>query len=421
MVVKVLRLTLSDIKILTEGQQIKNAILQKYSSIEEFAEEVMLYPDSLKRYLRSKKCGSATFRIKLTQAMGMGYYQIVLSPEEQIHRYVLNVTDNINDYNDEDSLLVLETLKNMCVKENMIIESAMMFRNIGMHYFSRSLNDSAIEFIKLSIMTIADRNMNCLTIQYLLEIAMVYFYNLEYEKAKKSYEKAERLISDGVEVDQETLYYFYYRYGVLYNTIGRYERAKGMFEKALSLSLNCTQKGDATMNIGINYKKQGLYKNALEYYEKALITFENHRGKLSWVYNNMAETYRCIQQFEQALISINMAYDHVEANNFEKLFVYHQTYAQIVEQMGQYRKGIDKLFETLSKIGDGFVHRKYIVNGINNMIKIVKKHNDEAALKELEKILITLLKNTSAKNVEFIRELKACIGDIYIYSKGLDF
>jgi tetratricopeptide (TPR) repeat protein len=175
------------------------------------------------------------------------------------------------------------------------------------------------------------------------------------------------------------------------------------------------------MNIGLCYKKQGLYKKAFDYYEKALDYYGSNKVKKSVVFNNMAETYNCMQQLEEALSSINKAFDCLGANSLEKLFVYHQTYAQIVEQMGQYEKALDKLFHILNNVNDGFVHRKYIINGINNMIKIVKKYNNEVALRDIEKVLIMLLRTTNSDNVEFIRELKSCIGEIYIHFRGLDF
>lgn len=404
------KLNLKNIKIKSPGKQIKEAILDEFESIDEFAELVDLYPSSLKRYLRSNKVPNS-FKVKVVNELSKGYDEIVLSETEQLRSFVEDILDNIDLYKDENDIKILIKLKDSCLERNMTSEIAKMNRNISMYYYNKNDMSFAIEYMRLAISGIENNDnflVSCMSL-----LGLMYFIRHNYSKAKEVLEETEPFL---VKIkDNKILFYYYYRRGVLYSCmyekeIDKLELSKHMFIKALNFAKEKFELGFSIMNIGAIYRKQNIPEKAIRYYHKSLENFDDDFNK-SVVYNNLADAYKIIGSYEEASHYIKQAFEYLGDKNIAKSFIYYQTYVQIKMLKGESKEIIEKLKELLGKIDDFLVYREIVITGINTIIDYGKVYENTTVLEELDNLIVKLREECDE---EYDKELKACSWDIRI-------
>ncbi len=404
------KLNLKDIKIKSSGKQIKEAILDEFDSIEEFATVIDLYPNSLKRYLRSTTVPNS-FKIKLVNTLSKGYNQVVLSEIQQIKLLVNEVSENIEAYKDEDDVKTLMQLKDLCLEKNMTSQIVKMNRNISIYYYSKNDMGFAIEYMRLAISGI--ENNQSFLVSCMSWLGLMYFMKHDYSKSKEVLEEADTLLPNIK--DSKILFYYYYRRGVLYSCMyekdkDKLELAKQMFENAIKYAKEKFQLGFAIMNIGIVYRKQNILEEAMKYYHKALENLENDFDK-SVLYNNLADGYKLTGRYEEASYYIKKAFECLGDKNIAKSFIYYQTYVQIKMLRGESKAIIEKLKELLQKIDDFLVYRETVIKGINTIIDYGRIYENTTVLEELDDLITKLREECDEK---FEKELKACSWDIRI-------
>ena len=101
-----MKLLVTDIIVLNEGKQVKNAILKKYSTLQEFIEcnNISIYLSSIEVYLRSRVITSKKFKIALLMAFGKEYKEIVVSEQMQLKKHVEIIWNNLDEYNENSHL-----------------------------------------------------------------------------------------------------------------------------------------------------------------------------------------------------------------------------------------------------------------------------------------------------------------------------
>lgn len=404
------KLNLKDIKIKSSGKQIKEAILDEFDSIEEFATVIDLYPNSLKRYLRSTTVPNS-FKIKLVNTLSKGYNQVVLSEIQQIKLLVNEVSENIEAYKDEDDVKTLMQLKDLCLEKNMTSQIVKMNRNISIYYYYKDDMNFAIEYMRLAISGI--ENDYSFLVSCKSWLGLMYFCKYNYSKSKEVLEAIEVFIPKIR--DDKILFYYYYRRGILYSCMYENEQdkldiAKQMFTKALEFAKEKFQVGFSIMNIGIVHKKKNDYENALNCYNKALEIFDDDFSK-SIIYNNLADTYKITASYEEALYYIKKAFEYLGDKNIVKSFIYYQTYVQIKMLKGESKEIIEKLKELLGKVDNFFIYSQSILRGIETIVNYGKIYENTTVLEELDDLIIKLRKECDG---EFEKELKACSWDIRI-------
>ncbi|MCU0438660.1 MAG: tetratricopeptide repeat protein [Raineya sp.] len=124
---------------------------------------------------------------------------------------------------------------------------------------------------------------------------------------KKSLEYAEKglLLAHKVK-DTASIAYLYTFIGVLYKSMGNYEKALEYYKKAIPINTQIkNEQGNAGIynNIAFVYRLQGKYKNSLEYYLKSLRFFENAKSQkqVSNVLNNIGSLYSDQKNYEKAI------------------------------------------------------------------------------------------------------------------------
>ena len=113
------KLTLSDVKIKTPAEQIEQAIIDKFSDIDNFAKEINIKAETLNQYLKEAKLGSKSFQAKLCEALNMPFNKIIKSKKDQIKDMVQDIYDNIKIYKDIHDIYMFTEVRTLCIDNNL--------------------------------------------------------------------------------------------------------------------------------------------------------------------------------------------------------------------------------------------------------------------------------------------------------------
>ncbi len=413
-----LKLKQEDIRFLSEGQQIEKAILRKYKTMREFAEIIGMRYETVRKYLRQANGGSGDFKQLLIQELQISYFEIVLSKQQQIIRLVDQVARNIRDYKDDEDLQVLEALRKLCSELNLNLDKAKMHRAIGMYYFHRNDINTARNLLQVAIDMVRTEKAETLLAAYCSELGLICFYNCDYAEAKSNYEEVQRMMMTSTGIDRKTQFLHYYRYGLLFSSRGEYELAKPLLLRAVSCADEKHDLAMAVMNIGILHRRQNNLKEALKHYRQALTTLDkNDYMGMNAIYNNMADVYKLLGQFERALSYINWALANFDRMDDSRSFIVFGTYTEIKLLMGEPEAAFDKFLELLSKVHDLQLHKTFIINAVNSIIRI--ENLDQSILDGLKDVVIKLIHETAKENEEYRLKLTTCLGSICLRKKAI--
>jgi len=348
--------------------------------------------------------------------IGMTERAINEADSDKLTAMVEFVSQNIKKYNEEQDYDILRLLKNRCTEKELTVETVKMCRAVGMYYFYINNMTFARDKLRLAINRAEEIGRKDLIAAYSSELGLVFFYEHEHILAEAEYKYVEKLLPDIPDLDKHILFLHYYRYGILLNAspLNKYELAQEVLEKALSYAEGKVYAGLTLMNIGINYKKQTDFNKALEYYDKALDTFDkNDYFYKSMVYNNLAELYKVTGDYKNALKHINKAFEYLDNKDITIFFECFTTYTEISILMGEPEKALDKFLEMFFHIEDYAVYKSYITENIDSLVAAGAK--DVKILKKLEAVVLKLIEDASAENHEYKMELERCLGNIRKY------
>jgi len=324
------------------------------------------------------------------------------------------VSQNIKLYNVEKDIDTLRLLKKKCYDKELKVEIIKMCRAVGMYYFYRNNMMFARDKLRLAINKAEEIGRKDLVAAYSSELGLVFFYEHQHILAEVEYKRVEKLLPDIPDLDRHILFLHYYRYGILHRISHKHKLAQEVFEKALSYAEEKVYVGLTLMNIGINYEVQSNFDKALEYYDKALDTFEkNDHFSKSLVYNNLAELYKAAGDYNKALKHINKAFEYLGNKDEARLFTYFTTYTEIMVLMGEPEKALDKFMDMFYHIEDITIYKSYITENIASLTTAGMKN--VKMLKKLEAVVDTLIKYTAAENSEYKQELERCMENIRKY------
>lgn len=403
------KLEKKDIKILGEGAQLKKAILEKYSSIEEFYNKnnIPVSLNSYKTYLSRSKIFSDTFKCSLTQALNRDYNSIVKTKKRQIKDLVSYISINIHHYKTEKDFLTLEKLFELCREMEMSLERVLMCRAKARNYYYRNNTHKTIELYKYAIKEISkyERSENVLLHS---ELADIYFRQSMVTKAQEQYKIAKYYIEQFNIKNQDKHVYYYYK-GIMYINMNKLELARQYFENAVKFSVNNVDKAVSLSNIGLTYKKEKMYQKALKYYNEGLYCIDkDEKSIVSSIRNNIAEVYRVIGECDKAKKYLDYEVALSENNNiFSNYLLQISTYIQIQVQQDNYSQ-CDKYFETLLKTRKKELDKVSIINSIKDITQIM---NNKTTLFKLSDIIRKLIKETG--NEYYKKELYECLGLVH--------
>lgn len=406
------KLAVNDIEIKSANKLLREAIINKHGSIEEFSRLAGRSEGTIEKYLNSRKEHNDNFKMKITKLHDIGYENIVIDEKEQICRLTKMIYESIDHYTEGEDILVLEKLLRLCMDNQCIQQIALMHRNLGQYYYSQNKIEQAVEHYKLSINLFENVDDINIKMDCLLGLAIIYIYNKAYDAAKGVLRDAELMIGSGEPIEEHLLFSFYYRSGVLANYLSRYSYAIEMFENARNYAIDDVHMGKAIMNIGIIRKKQKNYSTALDYYNEALSKFTEPYN-IAILYNNVAETYRLIGNIEGALNYITKAIDLAPKDDYSNQFIFHQTLIEITSQRGYIYEPVIKLLSLLEQCVDNNsrLFKKFISGNMKGIIEIVVNFKEIELLEKIEKVILKMIQNHKENSI-YVDELMICYGTI---------
>ena len=337
---------------------------------------------------------------------------------ENVVKYVNNITDNIRSYNTENGINALYKMKRLCNRKTMTEETARMTRNIGMYHFYRNDTKKASKYLNESIRIAKQEKLFNALVGFLSDKGLVFFYDLKYQTAKRLYLQAFKLLNCVDNLDKRTKHLLYYRAGILYCYMKDYNNSLLMLNQALDYAEEITDKGWSIVNIGVNYRRQGLYNEALWEYNKVLELYgENYAIERSHIHNNIAHTYMDIGEHKIAMENINKAFELLECKDMSMFFIFFQTYTQIKVLQGESKEELEKLKELISQVKDFFVYKCFIIDGLNIAVKTSK--DDKIILSKLSEEITMIINEIGQGNNEYKKELNNFMSDICLSLKVL--
>lgn len=406
------KLSLEDIEILHPGKQMKKAVLEQYKSVEEFALKTGMNLNSIKVYFRSKPYGSKQFRIKLVTILGKDYNDIVLDNEKQIKLFVATIIDNITEYKQEEDIVILDKVREYCLKCSLEEEASKMYKAIGLHYCYVNHAIKGIDHINHAINMIKESKNKSLLASHYIDLVKVYYQNGQYEKATEFYNIINEFL-DMSEFDNRTYFQYYYRLGLLYNK-KQHDLAREFFIKSLKYARLNQEIGSAQFNIAITYNRQNQLYKALDNYNIAVNKFDKDDfERLSTVMNNIADIYVKLGNLKKAELYIEKAFEYLKDKSIEKKFVYLRTYVRVKPLTGN-SEIVEELFRLIKTSNDYYMDKTYIIDSIKDLASLFKDNKNLLYLNKLIRASLELAKS-NLTNKELYKSLIQCIGFIYLY------
>lgn len=322
-----------------------------------------------------------------------------------------NITANIQDYTQDADTEMLKMLKELCERQSMPEETARMIRNIGMHYFYRKDTERALKYINESIRAAKELKSYYLLVPFLTDKGLMLFYDLKYEKAKACYLQALKLLPNTIGIDKRMIHLLYYRIGILYYYTGNYAESHEMLYKALEYADSITDIGWVHVNMGANYERQEFYEEALEEYDSVLQLYgEDYPIERSGVYNNIAQVYMDMGEYDKAMQNINKAFELLKCKNMSIFFTIFQTYTEIKALQGESKDELSKLMQFLSQVKDYFMYKCFVIDGINVAVKTSLE--DKATLSKLSDEIKAIIDQIGKRDEEYKKELDNFMSEI---------
>lgn len=401
-----------DIKILTPNEQIRNAILQKFETINDFAKVFERDFRTVEKYLSGNGIITDPLKMALIKHLSQGYDEIVIPETVQVGRIVQQINQCAELYKLEEDYEVLDLVRNLCQKNKMINELGIIYRVIGLNYFYRGKYTVAADLMELAISIISTGNKELICSSY-SDLGLIYFYCVDYEKAEECFKKANNIKQEMQISNRKILFLLNYRWGILKNNLSKYAEAREKFQEAKQYADNITDVGNTIMNIGLTWKKEKEYEKAIEFYNSALRHIkEENQISLAIVYNNIANVYKQMGDFEKANSNIEKALDMVGEKSPGDRMVFTLTKMEIHFMRDEPDEAITLLLDLLAETADLFLYKKFITEGIRSVKAYAVKRKRREIMELLGGTLINLIQDAK-EGTSYYRELKECLGEVY--------
>jgi tetratricopeptide (TPR) repeat protein len=122
---------------------------------------------------------------------------------------------------------------------------------------------------------------------------------------RKNLEDYDQLLKKTKTEDEYTFEDWFYK-GLLAFHSQQYNSAIGYMEEALSLDSECEKAPPANLNIGVAYKRLGLFEHALTIYRKIVKSYPQY-DKMYKVYNNIGTALWGLRKADEALEAFDKA------------------------------------------------------------------------------------------------------------------
>lgn len=398
---------LSDIQTKSAGLQIREKIIEKYGSLAAFADVIGLYENSIHQYLSSKKLGSATFKIRTTEAFGEAFNALYKDDAEQILDLASNVSLYIHDYNQLRDIEVLEKLKMMCLENELLEAYAVICRSYAHFYHNQGKTDRAMAYIDVAVKTMRDReNIDRYGLYLSDQIAMKI-----QEFTKKGFKKAIETFEETIEKVKGPLTrgHMYYNLGLAYFHMNAYSKSKACFEEVFKYHHDNKSVSFVYMRLGDIEKQVGNHELAIQYYKSAEKLLAEDDPTIYYVYDEYAD-YFYLTDLKLAETYVDRIFDdksyRISASKHLKLY----TFAKVKIALKKELEVAQVVTRVLKELPDGYI---YINHHLDIIDQIIERSNlSTSTLDQLRKTIISYYQRNPDLNIEFSRKLKQLLGSV---------
>ncbi|MFZ5353093.1 MAG: tetratricopeptide repeat protein [Bacillota bacterium] len=324
-----------------------------------------------------------------------------LSEEVLIKEYVREVFENIRLYKEELDYEIIDILLRTSIENKLSIETIMMYGAKAEYLFGRGDINQAVELFRKAI-KLAEKKDNNLVVLFMVELADLYYREGMLPEAEAEYKLAESY-ANKQDIDVRTIFKYNYWRGIMLNSINKHFEARELFHTAYQYALTIEQKTAAMLNIGLTYKKEQRFEEAMDIYKKLLSLYgEKDLIGRGAVYNNIAviEMERgCLKEaLKNSIKAITLVALTTDINN--KVKFYH-TYTQVRLMMGG-EAVCSEYFEVLLSTIGRQVNKKFIVADIMSIADMIPAHM-------LERLIVVITEMAQASyNEHYINDLHSC-------------
>jgi hypothetical protein len=152
-----MKLTVKDIKIIGEGAQIRNIIINKYGALEPYIQfYVEKHSDiisevTLRNYLNSKTIHSKSFKVRLMYDLDIDFDKDIVYEEKQIAAYIESINANISEYKSDKDTSIFNHLESMCQKKEYHNLLSKLYKAQSIYYSNRNEVKESIRYLHMAI------------------------------------------------------------------------------------------------------------------------------------------------------------------------------------------------------------------------------------------------------------------------------
>lgn len=395
----------NDIAIKSPGLQIREKIIEKYGSVKSFADIIGMYDSSVEQYLTTRSLGSTTFKIRLTNEFQKSLSELYLTDEAQIRKMTLSISENISSYNQHKDIEVLEKVKDICIKRELLEDYAIICRSYAIFFYNQSKTDRALAYMQLAVNYLRGKEPADRFVIYLSELIMI-----EAEISLRS--RINKLTSECLFlIDQsnntDIVCKVFTNIGISLYKMGDYDEAEKYFLSVLDIQKSDHNVAVVLQMIGDIYIIRGKFGQAFEHYseaEKIVNQNEewmpplNHRFA---VYYNLIEEYQIAEKYIDLVISKTK---HRISSTDNKYLV---TMAEIKMHFGKDHEVLGEIKNLLEELGHNSIYAERHLKQLERIVELYR--TNLVFLNKINDLLIGFYDESELEQ-EFIDAIKIVIG-----------
>jgi tetratricopeptide (TPR) repeat protein len=403
------KLKKSDIVVKSPGVQIRERIIEKYGEIKTFSEKINLYDSSIEQYLSCKNLGSSTFKIRLTNEMGKSLNELYLSDEDQIRKITTSISEYIELYNQRKDMELLEKIKEICIKREMIEDYAIVCRCYAQYFYNQKKIDRALAYMQLSVNYLRGREPIDRFAIYLSELIVIEAENGSKSKLFKWITECLNLLDQVI--DPEEAGVILLNLGLAQKKFGNYSDARGYILKAISYLKSSRKLGFAYRCLGETEKLESNYELAYNHYLKAENYLESKDVLRIALDNEIALYHYTRHEFDVAESYIDQVIQKSKNCLSSTDNSYIITFTLVKSKMGKDEEIIREVRNLLQEISSNYI---YAVQHIKLLEKIIEIRQEDR--KFIGKIRDVLIQFYSSHDVDqdYDEAIKIILGRIMI-------
>lgn len=378
------KLTKSDIVIKSPGLQIREKILDKYGTLKTFADQIGLYESSIDQYLTTKNLGSSTFKIRIIQEMGTDFNSLFLSDEEQIRKMALEISDNIELYNQKKDMDVLEKIKDICIRRELIEDYAIVCRCYAHFFFNQGKTDRALAYIHLAVNYLRGRQPIDRFALFLSEMVVM-------EAVSASRSKLSKWISECLALSDQiknplNMGHILVNLGIMHKNVHEYGQARIFFFKALGIFITDPLIAYVHRHIGEIEKLEQNYDKAYEHYliaDQMLLEKDTARA---FLFNEFSLYHYHRGNLQEAELFIDKIFKQLKQRLSSSDNTFLVTFTLVKSALHQDEQVLQEIKNVLEEIKLDYIYALHHIKLIEDVIEIRKQ--DIMFLKKINALII---------------------------------